>query len=48
MALRDALQRVALDSPSYGRPRMTRELVRRGRAVRVSTPSLAEMCSRRF
>ena len=33
MALRDALQRVALEFPSYGWPRMTRELVRRGWAV---------------
>ena len=33
MALRDALQRIALQFPSYGWPRMTRELVRRGWAV---------------
>ena len=33
MALRDALQRVALEFPCYGWPRMTRELVRRGWAV---------------
>jgi putative transposase len=33
MGLRDALQRVALEYPSYGWPRMTRELVRRGWAV---------------
>ena len=33
MALRDALQRVALEFPSYGWPRMTRELMRRGWAV---------------
>ena len=33
MALRDALQRVALEFPSYGWPRMRRELVRRGWAV---------------
>jgi putative transposase len=33
MALRDALQRVALEFPSYGWPRMTRELQRRGWAV---------------
>ena len=31
--LRDALQRVALEFPSYGWPRMTRELRRRGWAV---------------
>jgi len=31
--LRDAIQRVALEFPSYGWPRMTRELVRRGGAV---------------
>jgi putative transposase len=30
MDLRDALQRVALEWPSYGRPRITRELRRRG------------------
>ena len=33
MALRDALQRVALEFPSYGWPRMTMELKRRGWAV---------------
>jgi len=33
MALRDTLQRVALEFPSYGWPRMTRELKRRGWAV---------------
>jgi putative transposase len=32
-ALRDALQRVALEFPSYGWPRMTPELQRRGWAV---------------
>jgi transposase InsO family protein len=31
--LRDAIQRIALESPSYGWPRMTRELQRRGWAV---------------
>lgn len=30
MDLRDAMHKVALDWPSYGRPRMTRELQRRG------------------
>jgi len=30
MDLRDALQRIALEWPSYGRPRITRELRRRG------------------
>jgi transposase InsO family protein len=30
MDLRDAIQRVAVEWPSYGRPRMTRELRRRG------------------
>jgi len=30
MDLRDAIQRVALKWPSYGRPRITRELGRRG------------------
>jgi putative transposase len=33
MALRDALQRIALEFPSYGWPRMTRELKRQGWAV---------------
>lgn len=33
MALRDALQRIALEFPSYGWPRMTMELKRRGWAV---------------
>ena len=33
MALRDALQRIALQFPSYGWPRMTAELKRRGWAV---------------
>ena len=33
MELRDALQRIALEFPSYGWPRMTRELQRRGWAV---------------
>lgn len=33
MALRDAIQRVALEFPSYGRRRMTAELKRRGWAV---------------
>jgi putative transposase len=33
MALRDALQRIALEFPSYGWPRMTRELKRRGWAA---------------
>ena len=31
--LRDALQRIALECPAYGRPRMTRELRRRGWTV---------------
>ena len=31
--LRDAIQRIALEFPSYGWPRMTRELRRRGWAV---------------
>ncbi len=31
--LRDAIQRIALEMPSYGRPRITRELRRRGWAV---------------
>ena len=30
MDLRDAIQRIALEMPSYGRPRITRELRRRG------------------
>ena len=30
LALRDALQRTALEFPSYGWPRMTAELQRRG------------------
>ena len=33
MKLRDALQRIALEFPSYGRPRMTAELRRRGWVV---------------
>ena len=33
MALRDAIQRIALEFPSYGWPRMTVELKRRGWAV---------------
>ena len=33
LPLRDALQRIALEFPSYGWPRMTRELGRRGWAV---------------
>ena len=33
LALRDALQRIALEFPSYGWPRMTAELKRRGWAV---------------
>jgi putative transposase len=33
MDLRDAIQRVALEWPSYGRPRITRELHRRDWAV---------------
>jgi transposase InsO family protein len=33
MAVRDALQRIALEFPTYGWPRMTRELQRRGWAV---------------
>jgi putative transposase len=30
MDLRDAIQRIALEFPSYGRPRITAELHRRG------------------
>ena len=30
LALRDAIQRIALEFPSYGRPRITAELRRRG------------------
>jgi transposase InsO family protein len=30
MDLRDAIQRIALEWPSYGRPRITQELRRRG------------------
>jgi transposase InsO family protein len=33
MDLRDALQRIALEMPSYGRPRITAELRRRGWSV---------------
>jgi transposase InsO family protein len=33
MDLRDAIQRIALEWPSYGRPRITAELRRRGRTV---------------
>ena len=33
LPLRDALQRIALEFPSYGWPRMTAELQRRGWAV---------------
>jgi len=30
MGLRDAIQKIAVEWPSYGRPRMTKELRRRG------------------
>jgi putative transposase len=33
LALRDAMQRMALEFPSYGWPRITAELKRRGWAV---------------
>jgi transposase InsO family protein len=33
LKLRDAIQRIALEFPSYGWPRMTEELQRRGWAV---------------
>ena len=33
MDLRDAIQRIALEMPSYGRPRITAELRRRGWVV---------------
>jgi len=33
MELRDAIQRIALEMPSYGRPRMTADLRRRGSRV---------------
>ena len=33
MDLRDAMQRIALEMPSYGRPRITAELRRRGWVV---------------
>ena len=33
MDLRDAIQKIALEWPSYGRPRITRELRRRGSVV---------------
>ena len=33
MELRDAIQRIALEWPSYGRPRITAELRRRGRKI---------------
>ena len=33
MDLRDAIQRIAVESPAYGRPRMTEELRERGRTV---------------
>jgi putative transposase len=33
MELRDAIQRIALEMPSYGRPRITAELRRRGWVV---------------
>jgi putative transposase len=33
LELRDAIQRIALEFPSYGWPRMTKELQQRGRAV---------------
>jgi transposase InsO family protein len=33
MDLRDAIQRIALEWPSYGRPRITAELRRRGWTV---------------
>ena len=34
MDLRDAIQRITLEWPSYGRPRITAELRRRGWTVR--------------
>jgi putative transposase len=33
MELRDAIQKIAVEWPSYGRPRMTKELCRRGWVV---------------
>ena len=33
MDLRDAIQRIALECPCYGRPRITAELRRQGRVV---------------
>ena len=36
MDLRDAMQRIALEMPSYGRPRITAELRRRGWVVNPS------------
>ena len=33
MELRDAIQKIAVEWPSYGRPRMTEELRRRGWVV---------------
>jgi NAD(P)-dependent dehydrogenase (short-subunit alcohol dehydrogenase family) len=38
MDLRDAIQRIALEWPSYGRPRITAELRRRGWTVNTITP----------
>jgi putative transposase len=44
MDLRDAIQRIALEMPSYGRPRTTAELRRRGWVV---NPKLfIESCSK--
>jgi len=43
LELRDALQRIALEFPSYGRPRMTAELRRRGWTVNPKRVSLAKI-----
>jgi len=43
MELRDAIQRIALEWPSYGRPRITAELRRQGWTVnpKAGSPSAA-------
>jgi transposase InsO family protein len=55
MDLRDAIQRIALEWPSYGRPRITRELRRRGwkvgpkRVYRIMREdNLLCVCKRKF
>src|SRR4051794_10796771 len=55
MDLRDAIQRIALEMPSYGRPRITAELRRRGWVVNpkrvhriLREDNLLCLCRRKF